>query len=83
MDQRAGQEQNADQPTSDVEKKASDLKKLLDDQTAKPKDIQEALKALRDARAKTKTDLADAQKDLRGVVNLRQESFLVLMGLLE
>jgi predicted RNase H-like nuclease (RuvC/YqgF family) len=80
---RAGQAQDGEQPTSDVEKKGSELKKLLDDPATKPEAVKTALKALRDAREKTKGDLTEAQKDLRGVVNLRQESYLVLVGMLE
>jgi hypothetical protein len=75
--------QEAAEPTTDVQKKAADLRKLLDDSTAKPDAIKAALKGYREARDKAKADLTAAQKDLRGVVNLRQESQLVLTGMLE
>jgi predicted RNase H-like nuclease (RuvC/YqgF family) len=81
--QRADQGQNAEQPSTEVEKKGAELKKLLDDQSSKPEAIKEALKALREAREKTKADLTAAQKDLRVSLNPRQEAFLVLVGILE
>ena len=80
---RGPQGQESERPTSNVEKKADELQKLLADQSAKPEAIKAALKALRDARETAKADLAKAQKDLREVLNLRQESQLVLTGILE
>jgi hypothetical protein len=82
---RRGQEQGqeAPAPATEVGKKSEELRKLLDDTSAKPDAVKAALKTFRDARDKSKAELADAQKDLRGVVNLRQESYLVLRGILD
>ena len=68
---------------SDVEKKMGDLQKVLDNKDAKPADLKSALSAYRDAREKAKADLAKAQKDLQGVVTVRQEAILVSRGLLD
>jgi peptidoglycan hydrolase CwlO-like protein len=68
---------------SEVQKKAGDLQKVLDNKDAKPEDIKTALTAYRDARTKAKADLEKAQKDLKEVLSLKQEAQLVMMGLLE
>ena len=41
------------------------------------------MKALRDARAAAKTNLAKAQSELQALVTPRQEAVLVSMGLLD
>lgn len=70
-------------PTTDIGKNTAELQKLLADEKSSPAAIKTALKAVRDAREKVKTDIAAAQKDLRDVVNVRQEAELVVMGILE
>jgi hypothetical protein len=70
-------------PTSNIEKKAAELRKLLDDPNAKPDVVKAALKDLRDARAETKAELTVAQKDLAKAVNPHQEAYLVLIGVLD
>lgn len=47
-----------------------------------PADIQERLTRLRESRKANEAKLAQAQEDLRAVLNVRQEAVAVLMGLL-
>ena len=68
---------------SEVVKAFQALAKVLKDKDAAPGDIRSALQALRDARAKAKAALEEAQKELRSVLTLRQEAQLVQMGLLD
>ena len=68
---------------SEVLKAAQALAKVLKDKDASAGDIRSALQALRDARAKAKAALEEAQKELRSVLTLRQEAQLVQMGLLD
>jgi chromosome segregation ATPase len=68
---------------AEIEKKSKTLQTLLDNKQAKPEDVTAALKAYRDARAKTKQDLAKAQQELRDLLTVRQEAQLVTMGILE
>jgi hypothetical protein len=68
---------------SETMKASRALGKALQDKDATPADIKAAMQALRDARAKTKTALEEAQKDLRSVLSIRQEAALVQMGLLD
>jgi len=68
---------------SEIEKKSEALRNLLDDQNSAAQAIKAALDALRRAREEAQQDLAAARKELRGVVTVRQEAQLVLMGLLE
>jgi hypothetical protein len=70
-------------PTTEIGKKTAELQKLLADEKSSPADIKAALKAVRNAREKVKADIAAAQKDLRDVVNVRQEAELVVIGTLE
>jgi hypothetical protein len=67
----------------DLAAKTADLQKVLDDKEAKPDALKAALQALRDAREKSRKELADAQKDLAGACTERQQARLVLMGILE
>jgi len=82
---RATLTRNADpnaQP-ADIETKAQTLQTLVGNKQAKPEAVAAALKAYRDARAKTKLDLAKAQQELRDLLTVRQEAQLVTMGILE
>ena len=70
-------------PSSPVQEKAQALQTVLDNKDSKPEDIKSALKAYRDAREQARQELAKAQDDLRGLLTARQESVLVMSGLLE
>jgi ElaB/YqjD/DUF883 family membrane-anchored ribosome-binding protein len=69
--------------TSPVQDKARELQAVLEDKEAKPEKIKAALSAYREARAQAKANLTKAQDDLREVLTTRQESVLVMMGMLE
>jgi len=71
---------NADTPTG---KAMQELRETLDNKDASADDIGKKLTALRDAREKSKAELAAAQKDLKEVLTQRQEAVLVMMGQLE
>ena len=70
-------------PSSPVQEKAQALQKVLDNKDAKPEEVKSALQAYRAARADAKQQLAKAQDDLRGLLTARQESVLVMFGMLE
>ena len=70
-------------PSTPVQAKAQDLQKVLDNKDAKPEEIKAALQALRDVRTQAREDLTKAQSDLRDLLTTRQESVLVMAGLLE
>ncbi|HAU37635.1 MAG TPA: hypothetical protein DCX07_07950 [Phycisphaerales bacterium] len=72
-----------DREQTDVEKKMSDLQKLLQNKDSKAEDIKTALTAYRDARAAVRAELEKAQKELREILTLRQEAQLVTMGMLD
>ena len=67
---------------SKVEKAQNELRTILENKDAKTAEIKQKLKALREAQEKAKQELAKAQEELRGVLTLRQEAQLVLMGIL-
>ena len=70
------------EPT-DVMKASQALTKVLQDKDATAGEIKTALQVLRDAKAKAKAELEQAQKELKEVLSVRQEAQLVQMGLLE
>ena len=70
-------------PTTPIGQKAEALRTLLDNKDAKADDIKAALTALRQAREQAKSELVKAQDDLRGLLTVKQESELVMAGLLE
>ncbi len=74
---------NQSQPQSEVAKATQALSAVLDKGDAAPDEIKTALTKLRDIKAKAKTDLEAAQKDLREVLSVRQEARLVMMGMLD
>lgn len=81
---RGGPNQNnANTPTSPVQEKAQALRTVLDNKDAKPEEIKSALAAYRDARAAARANLTKAQNDLRDLLTVRQESVLVMMGMLD
>ncbi len=70
-------------PVSPIAQAAKDLQTTLDNKDAPADDIKTKLDAYRAAKSKAKDDLAAAQKDLKDVLNHRQEATLVLMGMLD
>ena len=71
------------QTPSAVQQKMEDLRNTLDNKDAKPDDIKAKLQALREARAQAKADLEKARGELRDLLTVRQESVLVMFGMLE
>ena len=67
---------------TEAEKKTEELRILLENKDATPKDIKAKLTALREAREKIKQELAKAQEELCELLTIRREALLVLMGLL-
>ena len=59
------------------------LQTLLDNESAKPGDIEKQLTAFRTARDKVKKELVAEQQKLQKQVTVRQKAQLVLMGLLD
>jgi hypothetical protein len=84
MGRRAGG-QGPDFPRDEslIGKSTEELRKVLENKDAKSDEIKAKLAALREAREKTKQELAKAQQDLRGGLTIRQEAQLALMGLLD
>ena len=70
------------QPT-ELDKATQQLRTLLDNDSAKPEDIEKQLTALRTARAKAKKQLVAEQQKLQKQLTVRQKAQLVLMGLLD
>jgi hypothetical protein len=70
------------EPTQ-VEKICGELQILLQDRNATPEAIRQKLDALRHARAQARKRWAQAQQDLREVLNLHQQATLMMIGLLE
>ena len=70
-------------PPSEVQKARQALRDLVEEKDSKPTEIAEKLRSLREARAAARTELAQAQDDLRQFLTIRQEAALVAMGLLD
>jgi hypothetical protein len=70
------------QPT-ELDKATEQLQKVIDNDSAKPEDIEKQLTAYRAAREKAKKQLATEQQKLQQQVTVRQKAQLVLMGLLD
>ena len=68
---------------SDLMKAQQALAQVLAKKDAAPGDINDALKALRAAKAKAKVELEKAQAELKEVLTLRQEAQLVQMGTMD
>jgi hypothetical protein len=77
-----GGQQAQGQPT-ELDKATEQLQTLLDNESAKPEDIEKQLTAYRAAREKAKKQLAAEQQKLQKQVTVRQKAQLVLMGLLD
>jgi len=65
------------------EKICEELLDLLEDKNSKEEDIRQKVEALRKVRQEGKEELTKAQKELREVVNFRQEATLIMMGILD
>jgi hypothetical protein len=74
---------NAQTDASPVQAASRELRNVLDDKNATPEQIAAKLTALREAKEKSKTTLASAQKDLKEVLTQRQEAVLVMFGMLD
>ncbi len=68
---------------SELMKASQALAELLKNKDASAADIKSALQAYRDARARARAELEQAQKELKELLTMRQEAQLVQMGLLE
>lgn len=75
-----GSRPGGDSPTA---KAASELRDAVEKKDTPQEEIATKLKALRDARAKSKAELETAQKDLQAVLTPRQEAVLVSQSVLE
>jgi len=78
-----GGRQGAQGQQTELEKATQQLQTLLDNDSAKPADIEKQLAAYRTARAKVKTQLVAEQQKLQKQVTVRQKAQLVLMGMLD
>ena len=70
-----------EQPT-ELDKAAEQLQKMINNQMAKPEDIEKQLAAYRAVREKVKKEMAAEQQKLEQQVTVKQKAQLVLMGLL-
>ena len=68
---------------SPVEVKAKELQASVDNKSAAADELKLKLAALREARAQAKADMLAAQEELRELLTVRQESILVMMGVLD
>jgi hypothetical protein len=66
-----------------VEKAMTQLRTVLENQSASPEEIKTALTAVRSAREKARQELAVAQQDLKKILTVRQEAICLEMGLVE
>jgi len=78
-----GGRQGAQGQPTELDKATEQLQTLLDNDSAKPEDIEKQLTVLRTAREKVKKELATEQQKLQKQVTVRQKAQLVLMGLLD
>jgi hypothetical protein len=82
MDPTAGT-QPATAPADPVQVAQTELNAVLQSQTSTVEAVAAKLKALREARAKAKDTLKQAQDDLKSILSIRQEATLVNLGYLE
>lgn len=78
-----GGQQDAQAQPTELDKATEQLETLLNNDSAKPEDIEKQLVAFRAAREKVKKELAVEQQKLKKQVTVRQKAQLVLMGLLD
>jgi hypothetical protein len=75
-----GQDESTQSP---VQKASRDLRQALDNNSASADELASKLKVLREAKEKAKTELTNAQKELKEVLTQRQEATLVMLGMLD
>jgi hypothetical protein len=80
---RGSDRASRDSSTSAVSNAAKELRTALENKDSAPEQIAAKLTALREARAKAKSEMEAAQKDLQSVLTPRQEAVLVSMGTLD
>jgi len=80
MGGRGGRGGNNQAPETPIGKAAQDLRTTLENKDAKADEISAKLKAYREVRESAQQALAQAQKELKEVLTLRQEAILVLSG---
>ena len=68
---------------TEMDKATQQLQTMLDNDSAKPEDIEKQLTVLRTARANAKKQLVAERQRLQKQVTVRQKAQLVLMGLLD
>lgn len=68
---------------SDVQAKFEDLQALLDEKEPKPEDLKSKIQAFHEAQTKARTQLKEAEDDLRTAVNPLQEAILMTTGVLD
>ena len=78
-----GRQGAPDRQPTELDKVTEQLQTLLDNDSAKPEDIEKQLTALRTAREKVKKQLVAEQQKLQKQVTVRQKAQLVLMGMLD
>jgi hypothetical protein len=78
-----GGQQGAQGQMTELDKATQQLETLLDNDSAKPEDIEKQLTVLRTAREKARKELAAEQQKLQKQVTVRQKAQLVLMGMLD
>ena len=74
--------QVSDSEQSEVQKAMDALQEALGKSDTSSDDIKAKLLALRNAKEKTRQELAKAQQELKQILSVRQEAKLVLWGLL-
>ncbi len=77
------EDREGDEDQAPLVKAREALDELVDAEGSDAADIAKALKTYRDERSKMEQKLAKARKELREVLNTRQEAMLVLQGMLE
>ncbi len=77
------QPEGSERQVSDVERTSRELRTALQNESTTPGEIQEKLKAYREARVKAQGELTAAREDLKQLLTQRQEAVLVTMGVLE
>ena len=82
-DRGGDRDRGGDQPSSPVASAARELSTALENKETPPDQIAAKLAALREARAKAKSNLEAAQKDLKEVLTPRQEAVMVSLGTLD
>jgi len=72
-------ERKAPSELTEGERICEELLKLIEDKNSKPEEIEQKMEVLRKIRQDVKKQLAQAQKELREVLNYHQEAALIMM----